>query len=294
MQEAILKADVLIEALSYIRSFRGKPVVIKLGGSSLGEPACLACAIEDAVFLRTVGIGPVLVHGGGPAISRAMREAGKNPEFVGGLRITDDETLEIASRVLIDEVNADILSKIRAFGCEAVAVHYRGLDAVRARKRPPAVVDGCEVDLGRVGEVTSVDADALRRETAQGKVPVIAPVVLDEGGQVLNVNADSVASHVAGALGAAKLVVVSDTHGIYTDAAEQNSLVSTLTESEIDELVKRKVIEGGMLPKVEACLSALKSGVGKAHIIDGRIRHSLLLEIFTDEGVGTQIVHDEA
>ena len=293
MLEAIEKADVLIEALPYIRDFHHKPIVVKLGGSSMGDPAYLACAVEDIVFLRIVGIAVVIVHGGGPAISRAMRDAGRTPRFVGGLRVTDDETLEIATRVLIDGVNGDIVEQIRAWGCRAVATHPRGLDVVRARRREPVLVDGEEIDLGRVGEVVEVDADAILDETRRRVIPVMAPVACDESGVTLNVNADSVAAHVAASLGAAKLVVVSDTHGIYTDVEEKESLVSTLTESEIDGLIERKVIEGGMLPKVEACLKALKHGVGKAHIIDGRVRHSLLLEIFTDEGIGTQIVHDE-
>ena len=290
MQQAIAKTEVLIEALSYIRSFSGKLIVVKLGGSAMDNEESLACAMDDLAFLQAVGIRPVVIHGGGPAISKEMKRQGKEPVFAHGRRITDSETMRIVEEVLVNVINSHIVELLHALHVPAKGLHVRNSRPLEGRRIPPVDTPEGPVDLGRVGEVTCVNVAAIRQYADQGVIPVIAPIAVDEGGEVLNVNADSAAAKVAGELRSAKLVFVSDTHGIYTKAEDRSSLASTLHGDEIERLIRSGVIDGGMLPKVEGCLDAVKSGVGKAHIIDGRIRHSLLLEIFTEEGIGTEVL----
>ena len=290
MQQFMVKTDALVEALPYIRSFAGKIVVIKLGGSAMSEREHLSCAIDDVAFLQAVGIRAVIVHGGGPAISEEMRRRGKQPVFAHGRRITDVETMRIVEEVLIEVINREIVDLLRAQQVPAESLSVRNGRPLMGRKLAPMETSDGPVDLGRVGEVTQVNVSAVLDCTTRGTVPVIAPVSADDEGESLNVNADSAAARVAGELKAAKLVFVSDTHGIYTEASDQSSMASSLHKAEIEKLIARGVIGGGMLPKVEGCMSAIECGVGKAHIIDGRIRHSLLLEIFTDEGIGTEIL----
>ena len=289
MKDAIEKAGILIEALGYIQSFRNRIVVIKLGGSAMAG-AELTALLTDVVFMEAVGMRPVLVHGGGPAITRAMKEKGKEPVFVNGRRVTDAETLDIVKDVLIGQINPSIVEEIRTLGGRAQGIHPDSSSSIMARQLVLKDDEGKAYDLGLVGEVSHVRTEVIRDFCEARVVPVVSPLGLAEDGQVYNINADSVASEVTVALGAEKIVYLSDTHGIYTKPDDETSLASHLSEREIDALVKKGVINKGMLPKVEGCLRAVKAGVGKAHIIDGRIQHSLLLEIFTTRGIGTEIV----
>jgi len=288
MLEAMEKAAVLIEALPYIQSFRGKVVVIKVGGSAMEEEEMLTSILQDVVFVELVGMRPLLVHGGGRFITKEMVASGQSPRFVQGYRITDRESLQIVEKVLL-EVNARITKKLEELGTKAKGLTFRSGSWLKAEKLF-LEVDGERKDLGYVGRATGIDEAGLRGELQEGVVLVLAPLAKAADGEVLNINADSVAGVLARELKAEKLVFLSDTHGIMTDPEDESSLASTLTQSEIDLLIQRKVIDAGMLPKVKAARAALEAGVSKVHIIDGRIRHSLLLEIFTDKGIGTQIL----
>jgi acetylglutamate kinase len=290
VEQSIKKAEALIEALAYIQEFRNRITVIKLGGAAMEEPAGLEATIEDVVFMSTVGMRPVIVHGGGKPISRAMAEAGIEPRFVQGRRYTDPDTLEIVCRVLAEEINTDIVGRIEAAGGMAMGVSHRTRNCLVGERLHLTDDDGQPIDLGLVGGVTSVDATFLENLCRAGVVPVIPSIAVDSSGERLNVNADTAAAAVAGALKAEKLVFLSDTHGVLTDRSDDESMASTLTPSRIDELVADGTIASGMLPKVQGCRTALAAGVRKTHIVDGRIRHSLLLEIYTDKGIGTQIV----
>jgi len=289
LKDAIEKASTLIEALNYIQTFRNRVVVIKLGGSAMAG-AELTALLADVVFMEAVGMRPVLVHGGGPAISRAMKEKGKEPVFVNGRRVTDAATLRIVKDVLVKQINRAIVEEIRLLGARAEGIHPDSNSSIVARQLVMKDASGEPYDLGLVGEVASVKTDVIRDFSEARVVPVIAPLGTGDNGRVYNINGDSVASDVASAMGAEKLVYLSDTHGIYTDPRDEDSFAPHLSESEIEDLVTRGIISEGMLPKVEGCLRAVKGGVRKAHIIDGRIQHSLLLEIFTSKGIGTEIV----
>jgi acetylglutamate kinase len=298
MHFAIEKAQALIEAHRYIRSFRDKVVVVKVGGSIQDDDERMKALLTDVSFMSAVGMRPVIVHGGGKSITRAMTDAGLKPHFIQGRRYTDRDTLEIAERVLVNEVNKGIVDHLNAAGSYALGLHSLGSCVLFADRMHIKGENGEKVDLGYVGDVTEVNTVLLEALTEDGFIPVIAPVAMSrqptDGVGKLNVNADTAAGHVAAALKAEKLVVLSDTHGIRINPDDPESYVSSLTRAEIDNLVRTGVIGEGMLPKVEACLIALAGrdgagGVHKAHIIDGRITHSLLLEIYTDAGVGTQI-----
>ena len=288
MQEAMEKAAVLIEALPYIQSFRGKVVVIKIGGSAMEDEEILTSILQDVVFVELVGMRPLLVHGGGKFITKEMMASGLAPRFVQGYRITDRESLQIVEKVLL-QVNARITRIAEELGAKAKGLTFRSGNWLKAEKLF-LEINGEREDLGYVGRVTGIDKTGLRRELREGVVLVLSPLAESADGEVLNINADSVAGALARELGAEKLVFLSDTHGIMTDPEDESSLASSLTQSEIDLLIERKVIDAGMLPKVKAARAALEAGVSKVHIIDGRIRHSLLLEIFTDKGIGTQIL----
>ncbi len=297
MQEAIQKAAVLIEAHHYIRQFEGRIIVVKVGGSIMDEPDVLTELLRDVCFLDAVGLRPILVHGGGKGITKAMAQAGLEAHFVQGRRYTDDRTLSIAEHVLVNDINLFMVDRIRAFGHEAMGLHSLASCAVFGKRlfldgEPDAHGKPRRIDIGFVGEVDWVNADLLRALTGAGQIPVIAPIARDRHGAKLNINADSVAGHVAAALPAEKLVLVSDTHGIRTGEGD-DTLANHLTRRQIEELVETGVIASGMLPKVEACFDALAGGVNKTHIVDGRIPHSLLLEIFSREGIGTEIVIGE-
>lgn len=293
-EEAIRKADVLIEALGFIRKFHGRFIVIKLGGSVMEEPEALRDLLVDVVFMQTVGMRPVVVHGGGKAITLAMARAGLEPRWVQGRRYTDDATLEIVARVLAEEISADIERHINKFGGRASALHHKTLQCLRGRRLALAGPDGAEIDLGRVGEVTEVDVTPIENLCLAGGVPVLPSLAVDDDGRLLNVNADTAAAAVAMALQSDKLVFLTDTAGILRDRHEPESLIPGLTPEECRALIDAGVIDKGMIPKVEACLASLEAGVKKTHIIDGRLRHSLLLEIFTHTGIGTEIVLEDA
>ena len=289
MNDAIRKAEALIEALPYIRTFRGRLTVIKLGGSAMEDPVALRATLQDVSFMATVGLRPVLVHGGGKPIDRAMSAAGLVPRKVQGRRYTDDATLDIVVRVLIDEINAGIVAQIRDLGGRAVGLHRPPLPVLLGERITLPGASG-PIDLGRVGAVTRVDTRLIEDFAAGGVVPVIPSVALDPEGGWLNVNADTAAAAVASQIGAEKAVFLSDTPGILMDRRESASLVTTLDAEGCRKLIREGVIDSGMIPKVEACLDALRGGVKKAHMIDGRVPHSLLLEVYTNQGVGTEIV----
>jgi acetylglutamate kinase len=290
MDDAIRKADVLIEALEYIRTFRDRLTVIKLGGSAMEDAGALRHTLQDVAFMATVGMRPILVHGGGKPIDRAMQAAGIQPRKVQGRRITDEATLAIVVRVLLQEINAGIVQHIRELGGRAVGLHTGSLQCLFGEKLLLPGENGEPIDLGRVGTVSRVDVALLRDYCAAAVVPVIPSVALDARGDWLNVNADTAAAAVASQLKAEKLVFLTDTPGILLDRKKEDSLVRHLDADGCLDLIRRGIIDSGMIPKVEACLDSLRAGVGKTHMIDGRLRHSLLLEIYTDRGVGTEIV----
>jgi acetylglutamate kinase len=290
VEKAILKAAALIEALGYIQRFHEKVVVVKMGGSLMDDQEAIDRALMDIVFMVTVGIRPIVVHGGGKEITEALASAGLETRFVQGRRYTDQRTLSIAEHVLSNKVNKRLVDTLNAQGAQAVGLHSLSSGVVFGERMFLDGDEGRRIDIGYVGKITSVNANLLKLLCQADMVPVIAPIAIDRAGGKLNINADDVAGEVAAAVQAEKLVVLSDTHGIRMDPKDPGSLVSELNEARIRELVSQGVITGGMMPKVNACLRALNGGVKKAHIIDGRIEHSLLLEIYTDKGVGTQIV----
>jgi acetylglutamate kinase len=264
--------------------------VIKLGGSAMENPGALAATLEDVVFMETAGMRPLLVHGGGKPIDRAMAKAGIKPTKVQGRRYTDAATLAIVARVLRDEINTDLVTRIRALGGRAIGMHSGPLQCLFGEKLSLPGEDGRPIDLGHVGKVSRVDGSLLEALCAGGVVPVIPSLAVDAEGGWLNVNADTAAAAVASHLKAEKLVFLSDTPGILRDRNDPESLLTTLDAGRCAELMMEGIIDGGMIPKVEACLESLRAGVRKTHMIDGRLRHSLLLEIYTHRGVGTEIV----
>ena len=290
MERAIEKAGALIEAMGYINSFKDKIVVVKLGGSILDDMELQKKLLLDVAFMATVGMRPILVHGGGKAITKAMNESGLQPQWVNGRRYTDERTMAIVEHVLIHDINASICETIKKLGCDAMGLHSLSSCVLFAEPLRMTDPQGRKIDLGLVGEVKTVNSILLKTLCANETIPVIAPVAIDRGGGKLNVNADSAAGKVAAAVEAEKFVSVSDTNGILKDVSDPESNISSATEAEIKQMIQSGIISEGMLPKVEACLIALDGGVKKAHIIDGRILHSLLLEIYTEEGVGTQII----
>jgi len=290
LEEAIQKADVLIEALTWIRQFRGKITVIKLGGSVMDDEAAMIHLLLDIVFMETVGMRPVVVHGGGAAISRAMADAGIEPRFIQGRRYTDDATLQIVERVLAGEINEQLARRINELGGQAQPLNFRRGNVLFGRRIRLPGGNGEPIDLGHVGEVTRVECDPIRRLCREGVVPVIPSMCITDEGEKLNVNADTVATAVARALKAEKLVFLSDVNGVRRDKDDPDSLLHSLTAERARRLIDDGSINAGMIPKVEACLVTLEQGVHKVHIIDGRLRHSLLLEVYTSKGVGTEIV----
>jgi acetylglutamate kinase len=290
MEHAIRKAETLIEALGYIRKFRDRLTVIKLGGSAMEDPEALTATLQDVIFMETVGLRPILVHGGGKPIDRAMAQAGLKPRKVQGRRFTDEQTLQIVVHVLLKEINAGIIRQIKQLGGRAVGLHTDALQALHGQKLLIPTDSGEPIDLGRVGEVTWVDRDLIEDICKADIVPVIPSLALDDQEQWLNINADTAAAAVAAHVQADKLVFLTDTPGILRDREDEASVISSLDADDCQELIRNGVIDSGMIPKVEACLDSLRAGVKKTHMIDGRLRHSLLLEIFTDRGVGTEII----
>ena len=290
MQEAIRKAKTLIEAMGWIQRFRGKYVVVKLGGSTLDQQEAVESLLTDVVFMSTVGMRPIIVHGGGKAISSAMADAGIEPRFVQGRRYTDQDTLKIASKVLVETICNTIVSSLKKKGASSAGLNFQTENVLIGEKLSLTSDDGGPVDLGHVGQVTKVDTDALIRVCSTQTIPVIPSIALDSEGFRLNVNADTAAAAVARAISAEKLVFLSDIPGILTDVNDPDSRLSHVECRQVRELITDGVIAGGMVPKVEAALDALDAGVHKVHIVDASMPHSVLLEIYSDTGVGTEIV----
>jgi len=291
MQKLIEKAKTLIEALPYMQTFRGKTFVIKYGGNAMIDEQLKQGFAQDVVLLRFIGINPVIVHGGGPQIGSTMERMGKKPTFVAGQRVTDEETMDIVEMVLGGKVNKEIVNLINRAGGRAVGLTGKDGGLIRARKlkmtkRSEETGETEIIDIGLVGEVTEVRPEALEALDAGGFVPVIAPVGVGEHGETYNINADLVAGAVAGALKAEKLILLTDQQGILD---KDKNLISSLNKKKVESMVKAGTVSGGMLPKTKSCFDALEAGCAKVHIIDGRVPHALLLEIFTKAGIGTEI-----
>ncbi len=289
MQRIIQKADILIEALPYIQRFRGAVVVVKYGGSAMEDPAVVRGVLQDVVFMECVGMRPVIVHGGGKAINRSLKGEGIEARFLNGLRVTCERTIRVVEQVLKREVNPEVVRLVEALGGRARAVHGDAIFRV-TRMRGTDAATGAELDWGYVGEPDRVDPAPVRDLLADDVIPVITPLGLGDDGRVHNVNADVAAAAIARALPARKLVFLSDVPGLLRDAADPESVIGTLRAQELADLIADGTIGGGMLPKCRSGVEALRAGVRKVHMIDGRVPHSLLLEIFTDRGVGTEIV----
>lgn len=284
MQDAIHQANVLVQALPYMQRYAGKCFVIKYGGAAMVDERLKAQVMQDIVLLRTVGIKPVLVHGGGKEVSEVMQRMGLQPRFAGGLRVTDAETMEIVEMVLAGTTNKGIVSLIHRAGGKAVGLSGKDGNLLVAKKLTP---DG--KDIGYVGEVTQVNAEVLEVLSEAGYIPVISSVAIGEDGQSYNVNADHAAGAIAAALRAEKLIVLTDVPGVLANLNDPASLISEMSIAEAEELLRNGKAESGMAPKLEACITALRGGVQRAHIIDGRQPHAILIEVFTDRGVGTMV-----
>jgi acetylglutamate kinase len=284
VQDAVNQANVLVQALPYMQRYSGKTFVVKYGGAAMVDERLKAQVMQDIVLLRTVGIKPVLVHGGGKEVSEVMQRMGLQPRFAGGLRVTDAETMEIVEMVLAGTTNKGIVSLIHRAGGKAVGLSGKDGNLLVARKLTPG-----GNDIGYVGEVTQVNAEVIEVLAAAGYIPVISSVAIGEDGESYNVNADHAAGAIAAALCAEKLIVLTDVPGVLANLNDPTSLISEMSVAQAEELLRNGKAESGMAPKLEACITALRSGVQRAHIIDGRQPHAILMEVFTDHGVGTMI-----
>jgi len=284
MLTALDKANVLTEALPYIQAFAGKTIVIKYGGHAMIDPQLEELVLKDIILMKLVGMNPVIVHGGGPLIDKWLNKLNLEAKFVNGLRVTDEDTMEIVEMVLVGKVNKDIVRLINLFGGKAIGLSGKDGRMIMARRKADA-------ELGLVGEVEQINPEIVQILTQKGYIPVVSPIGVSEEGETLNINADYVAGALGGALQAHKLVLLTDVEGIFLGEGAE-TLASRLTAQEIPLLIQKGVIKGGMIPKVESCLHALEKGVGNVHVIDGRKPHSLLLEIFTKEGIGTMVVKE--
>lgn len=291
------RENILIEALPYIREFYDSIMVIKMGGHAIVNPDIMEMIVQDIVLLKFVGIHPVIVHGGGPEITEKMQRMGKKPEFVAGLRVTDDETLEIARMVLVGNVNSKIVSLISKHGGKGIGLSGSDGRLIVAKKLAPqrVTVEGVEkeIDLGWVGETEVINPEIVLILAGKGYIPVISPIATDEKGNDLNVNADTVAGDIASALRAKKLIALTDVPGVLRDPSDPGTRISKIAFDEIETLIADGIISGGMIPKVKSSAAALKGGVRQVHIIDGSSPHALLLELFTHEGIGTMIYRKE-
>ncbi len=276
--------------MGWIRKFRGKTTVIKLGGSLMANPDAMQHTLLDIIFMETVGMRPVVVHGGGPSINQAMAAAAIEPVWVKGRRVTDARTLEIVERTLAYELNEQLTNEIERLGGRAMNLNFRTTNVLFGEKLLLEEPGSEPMDLGFVGHVTRVDRQTIEALTYTEQIPIIPSMCMDSNGQKYNVNGDTAAMAVAEALGAEKLIFISDVNGVRRDKSDPNSVIHSLTALEARQLIQDGIIAGGMIPKVEACLSTLDRGVGKVHIIDGQVRHSLLLEIYTTAGIGTEII----
>jgi len=291
MEKYIEKADILLEALPYIQRFANKTIVIKYGGHAMEDEELKTNFVRDVILLHYIGLNPVIVHGGGPQIDGMLDKIGKKSQFIEGMRVTDEETMEVVEMVLVGKINKEIVSRINSNGGHAIGLSGADGNLIRARKMW-AFKKGQEgqekgrIDLGKVGEVESIDPGVIRTFMANKWIPIIAPVGVGPGGEAYNINADLVAGKVASSLEAEKFILLTDVEGVLDD---QKRLISTVDAKIAGRFIQEGTISGGMIPKVKCCLDALREGVKKTHIIDGRVKHAILLEIFTDEGIGTQI-----
>ena len=281
--------DVLIEALPYIKKFHGEKILIKYGGHAMVDEEAKSSTARDTVLLKYVGMKPLIVHGGGPEISRSMEKLGKESKFIKGLRVTDEETMEIIEMVLVGKISTEIVSELIKHDGQAISLSGKDSSLIFAHKTEAKKIDEELVDLGLVGEVDCVNTELLDMFISNDYIPVISPVGIAKDGTSLNLNADTAAGEVASAVGAEKLIILTDVPGVLRDPSDPTSLIQKIKISEVPELIESGIISGGMIPKIETCVQAIENGVESCHIIDGRKKHSLLLEIFTDEGIGTMI-----
>jgi acetylglutamate kinase len=281
--------DVLIEALPYIKKFHGEKILIKYGGHAMVDDEAKSSTARDTVLLKYVGMKPLIVHGGGPEISRSMEKLGKESKFIKGLRVTDEETMEIIEMVLVGKISTEIVSELIKHDGQAISLSGKDSSLIFAHKTEAKKIDEELVDLGLVGEVDCVNTELLDMFISNDYIPVISPVGIAKDGTSLNLDADTAAGEVASAVGAEKLIILTDVPGVLRDPSDPTSLIQKIKISEVPELIESGIISGGMIPKIETCVQAIENGVESCHIIDGRKKHSLLLEIFTDEGIGTMI-----
>lgn len=286
--------NILVEALPYIKKFHDKKILIKYGGHAMIDDEAMASTARDTVLLKYVGMEPIVVHGGGPEISRSMDKLGKEPKFIKGLRVTDEETMEIIKMVLVGKISTNIVSQICYHDGKGIGVSGKDSRLILASKKPAhKVTDESgneeEIDLGLVGEINCVNRDLLEMFVKNDYIPVISPVGIAEDGASLNLNADTAAGEIASAVDAEKLIILTDVPGVLRDPKDPNSLIQKIRIDEVPQLIEEGIITGGMIPKIETCVKAIENGVESCHIIDGRKKHSLLLEIFTKNGIGTMI-----
>ena len=283
--------DVLIEALPYIKKFHNEKILIKYGGHAMIDSEAMSSTARDTVLLKYVGMRPLIVHGGGPEISRSMDKLGKEPKFIKGLRITDEETMKIIEMVLVGKISTEIVSELIRHDGDAISLSGKDSSLIFAHKKGSSKIEGSEeeIDLGLVGEIDSINTDLLEMFLENDYIPVISPVGISEDGSSLNLNADTAAGEVASSINAEKLIILTDVPGVLKDPDDPSSLIQKITINEIPQLIEEGIISGGMIPKIETCVNAIENGVKSCHIIDGRKKHSLLLEIFTTDGIGTMI-----
>lgn len=286
-----MRASILAEALPYIRNFRGKRILIKYGGSAMTNESLKRDFAEDVALLGFIGVKPIIVHGGGPQIGALLKKIGKESRFVKGLRVTDEETMDVVEMVLVAKVNKDVVSLINSYGGKAVGISGRDGGLIKAKKARPARLAGIDEDLGLVGEVERINPDLIASLEDRGFIPVVAPVGAGPQEKPYNINADTAAGAMAAALKVEKFLLLTDVPGVLDS---ENKLISSVSEEQTETFIQNGTISGGMIPKVKCCLTAIRGGVPKAHIIDGRVPHALLLEILTDEGIGTEIVRERA
>ncbi len=290
---SIQKAEVLVEALPYMRAYTGKYFVVKYGGQAMVSPDLMDSVIVDLILLKFIGVKPILVHGGGKEVNAIMKRLGKEPQFINGLRVTDDETMEIVEMVLMGKVNQHIVSLFNRQGGKAVGLSGRDAELVQARRKEGPLLEEnsgySRVDLGRVGEIIQINPALVHTISDNGYIPVISSIGTGLSGESLNINADHIAGELAVSLKAEKLIILTDVEGIYKEEEDYREFISSISRRKIRELIAEGQIKGGMIPKVESCLMALDGGVRRTHIIDGRVPHSLILEIFTDAGIGTMV-----
>ena len=287
--------NILVEALPYIKKFYGKKILIKYGGHAMVNKEAMASTARDTVLLKYVGMEPIVVHGGGPEISRSMEKLGKEANFVNGLRVTDEETMEIIKMVLVGKISTNIVSQINLHGGKGIGISGKDSELIRAKKRPLQVFtdsdtgESQKVDLGLVGEVVSVNHGILDMFTENDYIPVIAPIGMADNGSTLNINADTAAGEIGQSVKAEKLIILTDVPGVLRDPDDPSTLIQRIRVDEVPQLIEDGIISGGMIPKIETCVDAVKGGVKSAHSLDGRVPHTILLEIFTKEGIGTMV-----